>query len=1229
MPEFTKDQLLAIETRNKNILVSAAAGSGKTAVLVERIIGIITNEDTVVDIDKLLVVTFTEAAAMEMKHRISIAIEKGLNENPLDSNLQNQLLLLNKSNIMTIHGFCNKIIRNYFHLLSLDPTYRVGDALEMKILKKEVITEVLESKYQEKNVDFLKLVESLSFKYNDEKFKELIISIYDYISGEPYPHKWLAKFVDSYNIENGADFENSSYIKDIKSILTLEINHALELIDIACLICNEEFGPLAYLEALENDKKQIENALSEMSVSFSNFLFAFKHIKFSSLRPISKKQNVDDLLKTQAMSIRDDVKKLINKLAEELLPFSLGEISTPIKNLYPLVVELSDIVNKFTKSYDNEKRERSTLDYSDLEHYALKILYDENNNYELSEASAELREHFHEILTDEYQDSSYIQELILNAVSNSKNRFMVGDVKQSIYKFRMAKPEIFLDKYRNYSTDVDDDNFKIHLSRNFRSRYGVLHGINFIFYQLMQSKTMEIDYTKDVALIKGSSYEDYENESIKTILISTKKDDTEENNEDENKLEPTPLEMEAICVAKEILNIMETEKVFENNEYRKPVFSDFAILMWSVSGQNANEGEVFSDILKSYNIPTSPIEDDSYFKTYEVETILSFLEIIDNPLQDIPLASVLYSPIYNFTANDLLTMKSFSPDIKSYYENCRFYANNGENECLKNKINSFLDDLAYFRKTSLFISISKLIFEIYYKTDFINLVKAMNYPENRVRNLKTLADKASNYEKTSMSGLFYFIKYVDKLRENTNKTTNSTTENDFVEITTIHKSKGLEFPFVFLTRTGKKFNKRHVRDNLLLHQDLGIGLDYVDLDLSVKYKSLPKYLIRKKMDVEQSAETLRLLYVAMTRAKEKLIVTGTLSGSEKVINKKLSNWSRYNYINKVAIPTFHLVKANTFLDFLMPCIFRHFSAKTFLFSQEINISSPDDIFSEKCAFEIEFKENVGFENLEIIENCEVKNAVSNPVDLEAKNEYLFSDFINVSTKVSISEIKRLFYEMNLSESKLFFENEERHETSEIYLSVDTPSEIPRTYKKPSFLREKKSLSPAEKGTALHTVMEHLSLEKHSSLDDIENLIENLVLREILAADMAKSVDRQKVLNFINSDIGKRLKKSSSVQKESPFILGLEPCELYEITNKSTNDKILIHGIIDCFFEEDGEIVLLDYKSDRIPKGGVDELKKKHKLQLSIYKRAIESEYNVKVKESFLYLFSIDDAILIN
>ncbi|NBJ14580.1 MAG: AAA family ATPase [Dehalobacter sp. 4CP] len=1353
--KWTNEQWEAITAKDCNLLVAAAAGAGKTAVLVERIIQRITDNDDPVDIDRLLVVTFTNAAAAEMRERIAEALAVVLESNPGSSNMQKQLTLLSKASITTIHSFCLEVIRSNFQAINIDPSFRIADETETMLMKMEVLNDLFDEMYEEnaENHDFLELLECYGGNRDDQALQDMVLNLHTFIQSSPWPEKWLAEMTGRFGMSEGTDFSQTSWGKILLKSIGLEIEGLIQNMQAAVALLQPGTGLDKYRPIFEEEYCFLQHirelCLEERNARWDDLAQTVRNYPFQRLPSAGK--DADKAVQEQVKEIRDQVKKKIGKLKERALAADSADIRADLQTLRPLMQCLSRLVVEFERRYALKKNGKSLVDFNDLEHFCLEILtvQDETGAYVPSEAAKRYQERFAEVLVDEYQDSNLVQEILLQMISRTgsarPNVFMVGDVKQSIYRFRQAKPELFLEKYHSYSPEQGASHRKICLYKNFRSRREVVDAVNYIFRQIMSVQVGELDYNLNEALNSGAVFAENDQEqltvggSVEFHLIQTgdperldqgngfsdssgleeqeltESADTSNSLSDETE-QIDPDMLDAIqCEAR--FTVRRIQELFHPNEkgrrtavydkesktYRELRCSDIVILLRTTR----NWSEVFTEELTAAGIPAFADTGTGFFKSSEVQVILSLLQIIDNPLQDIPLLAVLRSPLAAFSSDELAGLRlsrrhvpiyealkqlveetaeedtpepengkpdnelqSSKPEIKfqdqladGKSEIEKMNNEIPEKETLRKKAAMFLSKLHRWRDTAQYLSADRLLWRLYTETGYYGIVGAMPGGVQRQANLRILFERARQYEETSFKGLFNFINFIDKLKSNQGDFGSAKIlgENDnVVRIMSIHKSKGLEFPVVILAGCGKKFNFQDLNRSILFHQELGLGPDVADPRLRIAYPSVPKYAIREQIRMETLSEEMRILYVALTRAREKLIISGAVSNARKALNK----WSKATAGDPEKLPAYEVFKGEKYLDWIGPALIKYRGCSTATRAGwlgyptdvtegasgngllddpsewQIRMWTKNELLGRSAVQEKEeetfirwlaslHQETEDHGDTEVNDdnndnNDSRDNRDNNDSDSDRLHrrdvkkeiarrlgwEYTFTASTRIPPKVSVTELKRRL-EAELSE-----------ETG-LGLANGSAS-LPQLIKKPLFLEEKKGLNAAEVGTILHFVMQHLDVQRN----DIPNQIQEMVKKELLTEQQAESVDPEKIMFFLESPLGCRMKASGSVNREVRFNIEIPCREVFSdmAAGVCGQEVVLLQGIIDCYFEEEDGIVLVDYKTDQIPEGGSRIILERYRQQILYYARALEMLTGKKVKEKYFYLFSCGEVL---
>ena len=1223
-------------------------GSGKTAVLVERIINKIINEN--IDIDRLLVVTFTNAAASEMRERVLNAIYKKLDDDFENQNLQRQVTLLNKASICTIDSFCLEVVRNNFYELeNISPNFRIADTTEIELLKQETIEEIFETKYEEQNKDFEKLINTYTSYRDDTPLKELVLKIYTYIQSSPFPEEWLKEKIEMFNLKDNLDedFSNTKW----GSILLQELKE--EIID-DIVTLDKVHETLAFDPELEKFEQVLRTDL-DMLENFKNHLNnwddAYKinqNFKFVDW----PRKKVDSDIKEQAKSIRDDIKNKLNKKRNKILVTNSKEANQDIFDMYEILLKLQDLILKFGDEFSKKKREKNIVDFNDIEHFALNILLkrDENGNIEPTQVAKTYQEKFLEIAIDEYQDSNLVQEYILGAISKQNNIFMVGDVKQSIYKFRQAMPELFLSKYKEYKLKEDkneDEHLKIQLFKNFRSRKNILDFTNIIFQNIMSEDLGDIDYNEQEYLNLGANYEEIDQDLKTEINIIDLKEGIEEDNnisedEQEEKQEEKieDIELEARFVANRIKKLIDEKyQVFDRkkNTYRDITYKDIVILLRSTK----TTAPIYEQELLNLEIPVFSDASQEYLDSIEIQTIICLLKIIDNPIQDIPLVTVLRSNIGKFTDNDLVKIR-LTDKYDNFYT-CLQKAKVNVGKDLKNKIENFLNNLETWRKEQEYLALDELIWKIYLDTGYYNYVGLMPNGELRQANLRMLFERAKKYETASFKGLYNFIKFIEKLKLSSGDMSSAKVigeNDDVVRIMSIHKSKGLEFPVVFLASTGRQFNLMDLNDDILIHQDLGIGVKYIDYEKQVQYDTLTKASIRNKILTETLSEEMRVLYVALTRAKEKLIITGLVKDSNKEFENIEKQVERYNENNE-KINYILLKKCKRYIDWIL---------LVYKYEEESikNIATLNTYNKKELLKSFKTIENDKIDVVKELEKHEKDNNQINKIDniLNYQYKHLLSTIM--PTKTSVTKIKEMengnfsiFDDISIIDGDfdnddilVSLRNEKIQESSDNDKEAENREEEIQNFsnikkenifKKPKFLNDNKEekLSSAKKGTIVHLCMQNLDVNIDYDLNKVNDLIKDLLNKNIITKLEADSINPYKILEFTKTDIWQDLKQAKEIYREKPFYINIPIKDILKSDtldlNSIKDESILVQGIIDLYYiSKDDELVLLDYKTDYVEKGKENLLLDKYKKQLEIYKDALESALDRKVDKTFIY-----------
>lgn len=1166
--KWTKDQQRVIDLRNRNILVSAAAGSGKTAVLVERIIQKILDETKPIQVDQLLVVTFTEAAAAEMKERIGKAIEAKCLEDPSNVYLEQQRSLLHSARIMTIHSFCLSIIRDYFFVIDLEPDFHIGEEGELKLLRQEVMEELLEEKYEEQEEGFLNLIDGYG-NGGDASIVSLVFRIYDYARSYPDWKGWLNRQKEVYQITTEEELEGSDLGKYLMEKHRECIKEARKLWQQAMEILEQEGGPIHYQKALASDEALLDE-ISRIS-NLSDLFQGYQDLKWSSLPGGRKPKEVDATLMERAREIRNEMKEEVGGWKDKFFTGTMEEVLEDFSLCKESIRNLIDFVFAFGKEFEAKKREKHLIDFSDMEQYALEILTEQKGGNFFPTQVAELfQNRFEEIMVDEYQDSNLIQETILRSISKEsrgeRNLFMVGDVKQSIYKFRLSRPQLFLEKYKTYSLEEGECQ-RIDLHQNFRSRNQVLDGVNFFFYQWMREEFGGISYSEEVALHPGAGYPENSDCEMEILCVESKTEKALSSREG--------MKVEAALVANRIQGLMSSQMVTEKSGELRPIrYQDIVILARSVKGM----ADIFVEELEKRGIPVHAQSKEGYFSTLEIRCLIQYLKLVDNRRQDIPLATVLTSPMCGLNERQLGEIRGMTPS-GTFFESVERYRREGENLAIRKRLEGCFSLLEEFEKKAAYTPIYSLLCEILKKTGYGYYMWAMPSGKQRKANLELLLEKARTFDSTSYQGIYQFVRYMEQLDKNEVEYGEAGTEEehaDVVRILTIHKSKGLEFPVVFVSGLGKKMNQQDGKASVCLHIDRGIGLDAVDLEKRTKRKSLVKAVIQEEEKLDSKAEELRVLYVALTRAKEKLILTGCLEEIEEKRNKA----RRLSQEKDLPLPTKILERANTYWDFILPAYGRKEEEAPLRFLSLL----PSEI------------QQVEWENLKdtLEKQEEFKSWIGEVHDIElarvleeqAAFVYPYEEMGRKKRKYTVSELKKGRGEV---EGEVLFTQPKRKEETRL----------------PKFLQGEEKKKGAYLGTLYHKVMEVLDLRNTRS-SELKHQIKDFVERGVLEEEVLELVDCANLEHLFETSLGKKMKQAyveGRLKREQPFLM--------------EEEGALIQGVIDAWWEEGEEIYLVDYKTDRVTE---EVLKERYQIQLDYYGKALEKGSGKKIGEACIYSF---------
>lgn len=1379
---WSDDQWKAIVTSGDDILVAAAAGSGKTAVLVERIIRKITAAESGFSVDRLLVATFTKAAAAEMRERIREALDKQLEQDPDSEHLRRQLALLGRASITTLHSFCMDVIRRYYQLIPLDPGFRILNENEAALLRQDILEELFEEKYgdEERGAVFLRLADWFGGERSDDALYQLIQRLYDFSRSHPWPDEWLRATASEFQVPDTGELGRTAWVRSILADARLALSGAAGLIEQARSLALQPGGPAPYAANLEEDALLVNSLLEAVKHRpWEEMYGVFREADFGKLKSV-RKDDVLPELQERVKELRDNVKKTVTELKNALFGRPAEQFLHELHQAAPLMSELAETVIAFGERYKAAKAAQSTVDFNDLEHYCLQILRhpdSEPGRVMPSDAAIEYQEQFDEVLLDEYQDTNSVQEEIVRLISRTSpgNRFMVGDVKQSIYRFRLAEPGLFLDKYKRFQTGLSGEGceaedeasaagsgIRIDLARNFRSRMEVVDAVNMLFRQIMNETVAEIAYDKRAELVCGASFPAPESNlgepagteanapdlkmngttvrpfTPELLLIDRSGPEAgdaagesgkgNENGEHDaetpgERVEMETAQLEARAIAKRIRELTgERGKplmIYDKSlKSMRPVsYGDMVILLRSASVW----APMIMEELRQEGIPSFGDQSKGYFQAIEVEIMLSLLHVIDNPRQDIPLASVLRSPLVGLTEEEMAQVRLCAPGpyFDALMEAVRGYVPQAEQLTgivsgrwqpelelpglaeaaaamaepvfrslpggaddsdsfsvsdeavgpvspeLFHKLSRFIDRLQSWRKEARHGSLSGLIWRIYSETGYLDWVGGLPGGSQRRGNLTALYDRAVQYEQdTSSRGLFRFLTFISRLRDNggdLGAAGGTESQGNAVRLMTIHKSKGLEFPVVFIAGLSKNFNTQDLNTPFLMHKELGFGPKFMDERLRVAYPTLPNLAIRRRSQLELLAEEMRVLYVALTRPKEKMILVGTV----KNLAQKAGDWLQADSSPDLLLPDYLLARGRSYMDWIGPAVIRHPSAYALRQAAGLETTEQSELFPDGTGWEFKMEHADSLSESTAVSGGgeeepdpgriarEAALRVAEPVtDIGWTGEgsiqemrqdlyrrlswtYPYTAVSGISAKTSVTEMKKLLAMQDTPSLDMVTETAVRRRDE---AAEGDGNRFTLQLRRPKFMEAAK-LTPAERGTVYHTIMQHLPLSGEMDLQAVERTVSFLTEKEMLTREQAASVDLAEIFGLFQTDIGTRLARAEQVWREMPFSYALPASEAYQslsfldLTEGPTglpeqrtalleDECVLIQGVVDCLFRVEGRLILLDYKTDRVleHRGGIEALKEQYRFQLELYARALEDILGEPIEEKWLYFF---------
>ncbi|WP_411955083.1 helicase-exonuclease AddAB subunit AddA [Alkalibacillus sp. S2W] len=1243
---WTEEQSLAIHEDGRDILVSAAAGSGKTAVLVERIIQKMVRDEDPYNIDEMLVATFTNAAAQEMKTRVGQALEQALEKHPNSHHLKKQIALLQRANISTLHAFCMDVTRKYSYELDLDPSFRILDQIEADMLKQDVLQDVFERWYGqegEAQEAFFRFVDHFSGDRNDEAVESLVLHVHEFALQNPKPFAWLESLVGAVDVSEETTLDELKWMPyarfDSREALEAAVFDIKQAMDVA----QDVNGPEHYLETLESDLEQVNAMLEYVDAPWEVLRnVVLERQKFQTLS--RKKFECDEDLKERVKDIRKRYKEKVSAMISRWFERKPESLINDLRQFKPHLEQLVELVKDFHASLDAEKRTQAVLEFSDLEHYCLEVLMADGSTMdalEPSDVAKQYQAQYREVLIDEYQDTNQVQETILQLLTGAESNhlFMVGDVKQSIYGFRHAEPTLFMEKYRAFQAN-DGDELRIDLAQNFRSRHEVLAGTNFIFRQLLDPQVGEMDYEPEAELIYSNRvYEKLTDTDVDTELHVLSREADDETDPDDEWQYLDKAQIEARAYAKKIQSWLGTDGsepmhvIDKETEKPRPVrYSDIVILMRS----KAWFGTVVEE-LKQLGIPVYADLSSGYLEAIEVQVMLNVLKAIDNPKQDIPLASVLKSPIVGLNEDELAQIRLHGRKV-SFYEAVKQYMRAGENRDLVKRLERFFGLFEAWREEATYGALSQLIWRVYRETGYYEFVGGTPGGKQRQANLRALYDRARSYEKSAYRGLFRFLRFIEKMEERGEDLGAARAlgeQEDVVRLMSIHTSKGLEFPVVILGAADKQFNTQDYKKRYLLHKDLGLGAKYLDLDQRIMYKTFPFEAMSVAMKREMLAEEMRILYVALTRAKEKLVVVGTVGD----VSKRFEKWREVSEHPNWVLPAHMRADQANYMNWVGMALVRHEKADE-LREGPVSNRVPEVIQADDSSWRVVVEHASAYEDPEwvTVERNDAleraitdwdRDAIETPsesyaeVDRRLQYAYPYAGSVSRRAKQTVTELKRIRQEADAYSATDFIRSRGAGAGNGSGAS---------SLERPRFMKEDvTTLTKAEIGSAMHTVMQHLPFESAWDEVSLEEFVSGLVFRDILTEEEAEAIDYDAILQLMATEIGKSLQQSADIRRELPFTMELSAQEVYPEWDDPTDESVLIQGVIDCLFEVDGQWYLLDYKTDTV-NGQVDEkvreqLASRYAVQVDLYRRAVESIWQIELAGVYLYFF--DQAFVVD
>ena len=1123
-------------------------------------------------------------------------------------------------------------MKQYAYLLDIDPGFRIANDMEADLIKQEVINDLFEEWYGaagEEQERFFAVVDRFSSDRSDVEVEDLVLKLYTFAVQNPWPDHWLDKLAQNYNVPEDWKEEDLGWLTIIKREVHSQLEAIEEEMTLALNITRESDGPYQYADTIDADFLMLKEALAHLESwnDLQNFIAESSFARLSG-----KKADCDEVKKDRVKALRDSYKKRWEGMKKDWFSRNLTSHVEDMRELSPVIKQLTELVKQFHARFTEQKREKAIVDFSDLEHYCLRLLVDETSTIDKpvpSKVAKQLKSEFSELLVDEYQDTNLVQETILTLISDQigpGNMFMVGDVKQSIYRFRHAEPSLFIQKYKHFASD-ESAGKRIDLARNFRSREHVLTGANYIFRQILDEKLGEINYDANAELIYGNKMYDelpYSAPYPELLIIDREAPEEQEaaHAEEENYQDLEKAQLEARTYAEKIKNWIGQKEVpplkvadKSTGVQRDIQYRDIVILLRSMTW-----APTIVDELKKQGIPVYAELSTGYFEAIEVKIMINLLKVIDNPRQDIPLASVLRSPIVGLNEDELASIRLAGKN-NSFYEALTQFEKQNTNGAAA-KATNFLQQLEQFRLAARQGALSELIWDIYRETGYYDFVGGMPGGRQRQANLRALYDRARGYETTSFRGLFRFLRFIERMEERGDDLGAAralSEQEDVVRIMTIHKSKGLEFPVVILGAMDKQFNLQDLKQKYLLHKDLGFASKYIDPVKRISYPTLFYHAIGQEKLRELLAEEMRVLYVALTRAKEKLVMVGNVASFEK----KQQKWQKMIDHSQWVLPAHFRMESKTYLDWVGPALIRH-QENHALRTEELTDAVLNEIQVDPSRWSVTIIHASILTNLDestVKTDLALRENITGWHKVEVDDERL-EQMVNerLSYQYPFEQAAKSRAKQTVTEIKRQRELKDEYSSDQLIPAYQAP-----IVKRPNFMQKEKTISAAEKGTAMHTVMQHLPMVRPLNIAEIHEHLEELVEKEILTPEETEIIDVDSIQRFFSTDIAEFIMHASSLYREIPFSLSLPASEIYARWTSDTDEKVLIQGVLDCIIPTEDGWIILDYKTDAIPDEVTDQLRdtlmKRYRTQMELYRYAIEHIWKQPVKKTFLYFFA--------